>query len=49
MNFLNRMQVVVAGLLLLVAVGPALGQNKSPVAPAEQAYNAIFKEAVRNY
>src|SRR5689334_23278214 len=42
-------QVAVSGLLLLVAVGTALGQNKSPVAPTEQAYNSIVKEAYDNF
>jgi glutaminase len=32
-----------------LAVGTALGQTKSPVAPTEQAYNAIVKEAYDNF
>jgi glutaminase len=47
--FLNRMQVAVAGLLLLVAVGTAAAQNKSPVAPTEQLYNTMVKEAYDNF
>jgi hypothetical protein len=45
----NRMNVAVPGLLLFVAVGTVLGQNKSPVAPTEQAYNAMVKEAYDNF
>jgi glutaminase len=44
------MQFAVTGLILLITiVGTAVGQNKSPVAPTEQAYTAILKEAYVNF
>jgi len=48
-HLLTRVQAAVAGFLLLVFVGISLGQNKSPVAPTEQAYNAIVKQAYDNF
>jgi glutaminase len=49
-NVSNRLTSAILGLLLLVTVvGAAAGQNKSPVAPTEQAYNAILKQAYDNY
>jgi len=48
--FRGRKQLLVAGFALLIAtVGTAVGQYKSPVAPTEQAYNAIVKEAYVNF
>lgn len=45
----NRMQLTAAGLLLLMSLGTALGQNKSPVAPTEQAYREIVKQAYETF
>jgi glutaminase len=48
--FLGRMQFVVSAVVVLIAIaGTAVGQNKSPVAPTEQAYNTIVKEAYVNF
>jgi glutaminase len=44
------MYITISGLLLsLVLADMAIGQNKSPVAPTEQAYNNIVKEAYANF
>ena len=44
------MQLAVTGLFLLTTIaGTAVGQNKSPVAPTEQAYAAILKDAYVNF
>jgi glutaminase len=49
-NLRGRLQFAVTGLILLITiVGTAVGQNKSPVAPTEQAYTAILKEAYVNF
>jgi len=49
-NVIRRMQVAIPGLLLLIALtNTAIGQNKSPVAPTEQAYNSIVKQAYDNF
>jgi glutaminase len=45
-HFVHRTQVAVTGLLVVIAIATAaIGQSKSPVAPTEQAYTAILKEA----
>jgi glutaminase len=51
MNYLLRqLQVGLTGIVVLLAIcGTVTGQNKSPVAPSEQAYNAIMKEAYDNF
>ena len=51
MNYIsNRMTSVIVGLLMLVTVvGPAMAQSRSPVAPTEQAYNTIVKQAYDNF
>jgi glutaminase len=49
-HFTRRIQLAVAGFIVLIAIaGTSVGQNKSPVAPTEQAYNAIVKEAYVNF
>jgi glutaminase len=46
----RRMRVAVTGFIVLIAIaGTTVGQNKSPVAPTEQAYNQILKEAYTNF
>ena len=51
MNYIpHRMTVAITEVLLLViVVSAAAGQNKSPVSPTEQAYNAIVKQAYDNF
>jgi len=51
MNTLRyRMQAAIPALLVLIALtNTAIGQNKSPVAPTEQAYNSILKQAYDNF
>lgn len=47
---IRRKQVAVLGLLALVVLtNTSVGQNKSPVAPTEQAYQAILKQAYENF
>jgi glutaminase len=49
-HFVHRTQVAVTGLLVVIAIATAaIGQSKSPVAPTEQAYTAILKEAYVNF
>src|SRR5436309_3616334 len=49
-SFVGRLQIAIAIVLVAIAVNnPAEGQNKSPVAPTEQAYNAIVKEAYASF
>lgn len=44
------MQAAIPALLVLIALtNTAIGQNKSPVAPTEQAYNSILKQAYDNF
>jgi len=44
------MQAAIPGLLILIALTTtAIGQSKSPVAPTEQAYNSIVKQAYDNF
>jgi glutaminase len=48
--FVGRMQFVVSAAVVLIGIaGTAVGQIKSPVAPTEQAYNTIVKEAYVNF
>src|SRR5215468_9689832 len=43
-------RIVVPGVLSLLALAnTAIGQSKSPVAPSEQAYNNIVKQAYENF
>lgn len=50
MNYLlTRRKAGITAVLLLVFLGIAVGQNRSPVAPTEQAYNAIVKEAYDDF
>jgi glutaminase len=47
---MHRTRVAVTGLLVVVAItSAALGQSRSPVAPTEQAYTTILKEAYINF
>ena len=47
---IRRKQVAVLGpLALIFLLNSAVGQNKSPVAPTDQAYNAILKQAYENF
>ena len=47
---IHRMQAAIPGLLILIALTTtAIGQSKSPVAPTEQAYNSIVKQAYDNF
>lgn len=49
-HFAHRTQVAVTGLLVVIAIADAaMGQSKSPVAPSEQAYTTILKEAYVNF
>ncbi len=46
----SRSKFAMTGLMLLVVIAStAAGQNKSPVAPSEQAYNTILKQAYDNF
>src|SRR3954454_10295087 len=47
--FTHRMQVVTLLAGMFSAFTMAAGQNKSPVAPSEQAYANILKEAYDNF
>src|SRR5215471_16202503 len=47
---IQRLQIVFLGIFVLIAFSNvALGQSKSPVAPTEQAYNSMLKEAYDNF
>jgi glutaminase len=49
-HLVNRTQAAFTALIVVIAIaGAAVGQNKSPVAPTEQAYTTILKEAYANY
>jgi glutaminase len=48
-NLIHRKQLIPAVLLLIMLTNLATGQNKSPVAPSEQAYNSILKQAYDNF
>jgi len=49
-NVTRRMKVAIPGLLVLIALtNTAICQSKSPVAPTEQAYNSILKQAYDNF
>ena len=43
------LKLAITGLLLVTIANTAVGQNRSPVAPTEQAYNAILKQAYDNF
>ena len=46
----GRLQTVVTAFCLVTALATtAIAQSKSPVAPTEQAYNGILKEAYDNF
>src|SRR4051794_7012316 len=43
-------QVAISSLVIVLAItGTTMGQNKSPVAPSEEAYTQILKEAYSNF
>jgi glutaminase len=47
---LRRLQAAVTGFCLVMALAnTAIAQSKSPVAPTEQAYNGILKQAYANF
>ena len=47
---LRRLQIAVSGFCLVIALAHiAIAQTKSPVAPTEQAYNNILKQAYANF
>jgi glutaminase len=49
-SFINRLQIAIAVVLVAITISnTAESQNKSPVAPSEQAYNAILKEAYESF
>ena len=48
-NLTYRMQAAVLVVLLATFTNAGLGQNRSPVSPTEQAYNAIVKQAYEKF
>ena len=50
MSHISRKQLAILGPLTLILLSnTAISQNKSPVSPSEQAYNAILKQAYDNF